>query len=67
MKAKEALFKMEECEVRKVGLMVDLQHIILKELNKLEKIEGYVNAPDIIPELKIEIIKNILNGSEKDE
>ena len=65
MKAKEALFKIKDCEVRKVGLMVELQHIILKDLNKLEKIEGYVNATDIIPELKIEIIKNILKGSEE--
>ena len=67
MTVKEALFKMEECEVRKVGLMVELQHVILKDLSKLEKIEGYVNATDIIPELKIEIIKNILNKGEKDE
>ena len=65
MTAKEALFKIKDCEVRKVGLMVELQHVILKDLNKLEKIEGYVNATDIIPELKIEIIKNILKGSEE--
>jgi RecJ-like exonuclease len=63
MTAKEALFKMEQCGIEKVGLMVSLQEIILKDLSKLEKIKGYVNATDIIPELKIEIIKNILKES----
>lgn len=36
--------------------------IVEKALNKLEKIEGYVNTTDIIPELKIEIIKNIFKS-----
>ena len=67
MTAKEALFKMEECEVRKVGLMVELQHVILKDLIKLEKINGYIEAQDIPEYLKLEIIRNILKESEKDE
>jgi len=61
MTSKEALFKMEECGIVKVGLMVELQHIVLHDLIKLEKIKGYINAPNIINELKVEIIKNILN------
>ena len=48
MTAKEALFRIKDCEVRKVGLMVELQHIILKDLNKLEKIEGLEEKKDFI-------------------
>ena len=41
--------------------MVEFQHVILKDLIKLEKITGYINADDIPDNLKLEIIKNILN------
>lgn len=60
MESKRALFQIKDCEVRNVGLLVEIQTIILKDLNKLEKIIGYINSEDIIPELKIEIIKNII-------
>ena len=60
MESKRALLKIKDCEVRNVGLLVEIQTIILKDLNKLEKIIGYINSEDIIPELKIEIIKNII-------
>ena len=67
MTAKEALFKMEECEVRKVGLMVSLQEIVLNDLIKLDKIKGYVNSKEISDNLKVEIIRNICKGSDRDE
>ena len=63
MTAKEALFKMEQCGIEKVGLMVSLQEIILKDLIKLEKIDGYINSTEITDKLKIEIVKNILKES----
>jgi len=43
--------------------MVSLQEIILKDLIKLEKIEGYINTTEITDNLKIEIVKNILKES----
>lgn len=67
MTAKEALFRLKDCEIGKVGLLVSLQHIILHDLIKLEKIAGYIKNDGIVSELKIEIIKNIIkeNVNEK--
>jgi hypothetical protein len=61
MTSKQALFNMDQCGIEKIGLMVEFQHVILKDLIKLEKITGYINADDIPDNLKLEIIKNILN------
>lgn len=61
MTSKQALFNMDQCGIEKIGLMVEFQHVILKDLIKLEKIAGYINADDIPDNLKLEIIKNILN------
>jgi len=60
MKSKKALFDINKCGIEKVGLMVSLQSVILKDLNKLEKIQGFVNSKEITNDLKVEIIKNIL-------
>jgi hypothetical protein len=60
VKSKKALFDIKKCGIEKVGLMVELQSVILKDLNKLEKIQGFVNSKEITNDLKVEIIKNIL-------
>ena len=41
------------------------EKIVLYE--KFKKIEGYINNDDIIPELKVEIIKNILKEGKGNE
>lgn len=64
MNSKTALYNIKNCGVEKVGLLVELQDIILKDLNKLEKIKGYVNSKDIVADLKVEIIKNILEETD---
>lgn len=65
MTGKQALFNLDICGVEKVGLLVKLQHVILDDLLKLDKITGYIYSQDIPDYLKIEIIKNIL--SDKNE
>jgi hypothetical protein len=60
MTAKEALFRLEDCGVSKVGLFEALQCVILSDLIKLEKIKGYIESAEIADNLKLEIIKNII-------
>ena len=62
MTSKEALFRLQDCGISKIGLHVKLQCIILDDLIKLEKIIGYVQNDEIIPELKVEIIKGIIKS-----
>ena len=60
MNSKTVLFKMQECGISKIGLFVTFQEVILNDLNKLEKIKGYINSSGITDDLKIEIVKNII-------